>query len=76
VPRLIPVHWRKLVCVLEKEGFTVTRQRGDHIIMTSPSCLRPAVIPQYRDVPVFVIRNILRTAGMGRERYFELLAEC
>jgi hypothetical protein len=27
-------------------------------------------------VPVFVIRNNMRTAGMDRERYFELLKQC
>jgi hypothetical protein len=32
------------------------------------------VIPKYAAVPVFVIKNNLRTAGMSRERYFELLS--
>jgi hypothetical protein len=36
---------------------------------------RPLVIPAYRSVPVFVIRNLLRTAGMSRDRYFELLGQ-
>jgi len=31
------------------------------------------VIPMYRAVPVFIIKNLLRTAGMNRDRYFELL---
>jgi hypothetical protein len=34
---------------------------------------RPVVIPKYSEVPVFVIKNNIRTAGMSRERYFELL---
>jgi hypothetical protein len=34
---------------------------------------RPLVIPVYREIPVFIIRNLLRTAGMSRERYFDLL---
>jgi hypothetical protein len=34
---------------------------------------RPLVIPLYREVPVFIIKNLLRTSGMSRERYFELL---
>lgn len=37
---------------------------------------RPLVIPHYEAVPVFIIKNLLRTAGMSRERYFELLDEC
>ena len=36
---------------------------------------RPLVIPMYREVPVFIVRNLLRTSGMSRERYFEILSE-
>lgn len=37
---------------------------------------RPLVIPHYEAVPVFIIKNLLRTAGMSRERYFEILEGC
>jgi hypothetical protein len=36
---------------------------------------RPVVIPAYKDVPVFVIRNNMKTAGLSRNEYFELLAK-
>jgi hypothetical protein len=29
----------------------------------------------YREVPVFVIRNLLRTAGMNREEFLNLVAK-
>jgi predicted RNA binding protein YcfA (HicA-like mRNA interferase family) len=48
-------------------------QHGDHLIYTKPSVKRPLVIPAYDEVPVFVIKNLIRTAGMSRERYFEVL---
>ncbi len=34
---------------------------------------RPVVIPAYKEVPVFVIRNNLKTAGLSRDEYFGLL---
>ncbi len=34
---------------------------------------RPVVIPNWKEVPVFVIKNNLRTAGITREEYFYLL---
>lgn len=71
--RIIPVHFRKLVRVLELEGFTLARQRGDHLIFTKPDVPRPVVIPRYDPLPVFIIKNVLRTARISRERYFELL---
>jgi methionine synthase II (cobalamin-independent) len=32
------------------------------------------LVPTYHAVPVFIIKNLLRTSGMDRDRYFELLA--
>ncbi len=34
---------------------------------------RPVVVPGYDPLPVFIIKNVLRTARITRERYFELL---
>jgi predicted RNA binding protein YcfA (HicA-like mRNA interferase family) len=59
--------------VLEAEGFRLSRQEGDHLVYTREGVLRPVVIPKYSSVPVFIIKNNLRTAGISRERYFELL---
>ncbi len=76
MPALSPIPWRRLVCVFERDGFVVVRQEGDHLVLTKAACKRPLVIPQWPEVPVFIIRNNMRSSGMSRERYFELLAEC
>lgn len=34
---------------------------------------RPVVIPDWDEVPVFIIKNNLRTAGLSRDEYFSLL---
>jgi predicted RNA binding protein YcfA (HicA-like mRNA interferase family) len=73
MPPLRPVAYRTLARVFEQGGFTFSRQRGDHLIYTKPGVKRPLVIPIYPEVPVFIIKNLLRTAGMSRERYFDLL---
>ncbi|MBN1888373.1 MAG: type II toxin-antitoxin system HicA family toxin [Thermoflexales bacterium] len=73
MPRLTFIPWQRLVRVFEWDGFAIVRQEGDHMVMTKPGCRRPLVIPQWREVPVFIVRNNLRSAGMSRERYFELL---
>ena len=74
MPRLTPVHWRTLVTLFEKEEYVTTRHEGDHIVMVKAGSLRPIVIPEYQQVPVFIIKNNLRTAGISSDRYFELLA--
>ena len=75
MPKLSPISYKQLVRVFESDGFQCVRIEGDHMVFTKPGVLRPVVIPKYSSVPVFIIKNNLRTAGMSRERYFELLGE-
>jgi hypothetical protein len=51
------------------------RQESDHLVYVKPGVIRPVVIPIRKDVPVFVIKNNLRTAGISREEYFRLLEQ-
>lgn len=76
MPKITPVDYRILIRIFELDGFTVKRQKGDHIVMTKPGVPRPVVITTSpRRVPVTHIRTNLTTAGMSRERYFELLEQ-
>ena len=76
MPAIRPVSFKALECVFENDGFRCVREEGDHLIFTKPRVIRPVVIPRYHAVPVFIIKNNLRTAQMSRDRYFELLAKC
>jgi len=73
--KLSPVPYKTLARVFEADGFRCVREEGDHMVFTKDGVLRPVVIPKYAAVPVFIIRNNLRTAAMSRERYFELLGK-
>jgi predicted RNA binding protein YcfA (HicA-like mRNA interferase family) len=67
-----PIHYRKLVRVLELERFCFVRERGDHMIFTKTGIQRPIAVPRYDALPVFISKNVLRTAQTSRERYLEL----
>ena len=72
--KITPIRFAKLVKVFELEGFRVKRQKGDHISMVKPGIKRPLIIKTSpRNVPVLHIRTNMTTAGMNRERYFQLL---
>ncbi|MFQ5741086.1 MAG: type II toxin-antitoxin system HicA family toxin [Acidobacteriota bacterium] len=73
MPRLTTASYQTLVKVFEKHGFAFRPQKGDHLIYAKPGVKQPLFIPMYQDVPVFIIKNLLRTSGMSRERYFDLL---
>ena len=76
MPPLRPINYQTLAKVFEGDGFTFVRQRGDHLIYTKSGVKRPLVIPMYKELPVFIIKNLLRTAGMSREQYFDILKDC
>ena len=71
MPRITPISSEKF----ERAGFQLVRQESDHLVYTKPGVPRPLVIPVRKDVPVFVIKNNLRTAGISREEYFRLLEQ-
>jgi len=76
MPRLTPVSWQVLECIFEKDDFVFERQKGSHRCYSKDGCLRPVVIPVYNEIDPRVISDLLKTAGMTRKRYFELLREC
>jgi len=74
--KIVPIHYSRLIKVFELDGFAISRKKGDHVIMTKARVKRPLVIKtSSKPVPVTHIRTNMTTAGMGRERYFELLKE-
>jgi predicted RNA binding protein YcfA (HicA-like mRNA interferase family) len=72
--KIIPIHYEFLIKIFELDGFVLKRKRGDHLIMTKAGVKRPVVIKSSpKLVPVTHIRTNMTTAGMTRERFFELL---
>jgi predicted RNA binding protein YcfA (HicA-like mRNA interferase family) len=74
MPKFTPEHWRTIEAVFMAAGFQFARQEGSLRSYVKAGVPRPVVIPAYKDVPVFVIRNNLKTAGLSRDEYFQLLA--
>jgi len=75
MPKIVPIPASRLRKIFEKDGFKCVRIEGDHYVFTKQGVIRPIVIPNWPAVPVFIIRNNIRTAGINRERYFQLLKE-
>ncbi|MEK6643530.1 MAG: type II toxin-antitoxin system HicA family toxin [Planctomycetota bacterium] len=70
---MTPVDWRTLEKLFLSVGFRFARQEGSHRSYTKSGVLRPIVIPTYDEIPISIIRNNLRTAGISRDDYFRLL---
>ena len=52
------------------------RQKGSHRAYSKAGMLRPVIIPMYREIAVDIIKSNMKSAGMSRDRYFELLDIC
>ena len=73
MPKITPVSWKDLERVFLAAGFRFARQEGSHRSYTKPGISRPVVLPTYDEIPVSILRNNLKTAGISREEYFRLL---
>lgn len=73
MPRLTPIHYRRLAKVFEKKGFYYVRTSGDHLVYEKEGIIRPVIIPMYKEVPEFIILKNLKTAKITRKEYLELL---
>jgi predicted RNA binding protein YcfA (HicA-like mRNA interferase family) len=73
MPKITPTSWKVLVKIFEADGFIKNRISGDHIVLVKNGVARPVVIPKYSEIGLDIIKSNMRTAGMSRDRYFELL---
>ena len=58
---------------LTKKGFTVLRQRGSHISMTSADGKRRTVIPRHEEIKPGTLLDIIEQAGLTKEEFVELV---
>jgi predicted RNA binding protein YcfA (HicA-like mRNA interferase family) len=75
MPRITPIHYRKLAKVFEKKGFKYLRTQGDHLVYGKSGIVRPIIIPMYREIPEFIILKNLKTAHITRKEYLDILAK-
>jgi len=73
MPRILPADWKIQLKVFERYGCRYKRKEGSHHVLTFPGARRAVVIPEYDEIDVEIIKNNMRTVGMTREEYFDLL---
>lgn len=73
MPYLAPIKRKEFEKFLEFVGCRLKRQKGDHLIYDRIGLERPIVITADKEVPVFIIRNNLRTLKVSPEEYLEIL---
>ena len=73
MPRIQPTDYKTQLDIFISYGCNYKRKRGSHHVLTFSGAKRAVVIPEYDEVDVDIIKNNMRTVGMTREKYFEIL---
>ena len=73
MPAIRPTSYEVQVKVFEAAGCKYTHTRGDHLVYHYPGAIRPVVIPKYKEVPVFIIKNNMKVIGLSRQKYLRIL---
>ena len=72
--RISPTGWKTQLKIFQAYGCTYKRKKGSHHVLSYPGAKRAVVIPEYDEIDVEIIKTNMRTVGMRREEYFQLLA--
>ena len=64
--RLPSVTAKRVVALLERNGFVIIRQRGSHATLRHADG-RQTTVPMHRDVPKGTLRSIMRQTGLTVE---------
>ena len=74
-PAITPIRHQDLEKFVVYVGCYFKRQKGSHRIYWRNDQVRPVIIPCYKAVPVFIIKNILKQLHVPSEEYLRILKE-
>lgn len=69
------VTWQELRDICKLVGCVESRVKGDHLVMTKAGIARPVIIKMDRDMGEDIVRSNIRTLGLSRQEFEELLAK-
>lgn len=73
MPKIKAIKWKDFEKFLLFIGCNFVRQKGSHRIYERPGLARPIVLPAYKSLPIFVIKNNLRLLDTSVEQYLEII---
>jgi predicted RNA binding protein YcfA (HicA-like mRNA interferase family) len=63
----MPISGKRAIRILEKNGFTISRQNGSHVVLTkqTASGKRITVVPMHKELKPGTLRSVAKLAGMN-----------
>ena len=72
MPSLPVLSGREVVKAFERDGWTVARQRGSHIIMIKTGEMATLSVPDHKEVARGTLRSLIRASGMSVGAFLDL----
>lgn len=73
MPKLSPIRGKDLIRILQKQGFTVVRQKGSHVRLKHEDGRKTSVpVHSGESVGIGLLRKILHDANITPERFHML----
>ena len=61
MPKLRVISGKKLVSILEKEGFSIVRIKGSHVILDAPNKPDAVVVLLHKEIDRGTLHSIIKT---------------
>jgi predicted RNA binding protein YcfA (HicA-like mRNA interferase family) len=68
--RLRSLHWKQLEKAILHFGCEFIGQESDHRKYWRKGFTRPIILPTYKDVPKFIISQIIRQLGVTKDDFY------
>ena len=64
-----------VIKILSKQGFTIARQKGSHVILikVSKDGKKGVVVPNHKEIDKGTLLEIIRQSGMTKEDFLKLI---
>ena len=69
MPDPVSLSGREAVRTFETFGWSVSRQRGSHIVMTKPGEIASLSVPDHKEVAKGTLRSLIRNAGLTVDQF-------
>ncbi len=75
MPKLPRLSCQEVIKILSKIGFSVSRQKGSHIILVKQVSTgkKAVVVPNHKEIDTGTLLEIIRQSGLKKEEFMKLI---
>lgn len=73
MPKLVPLQRRKVMKILQNNGFAVTREGGKHTVLEKQDTSGrwwTTFVPRHTEISIGVVQEIIKQTGKNREEFY------